>query len=245
MSWKYAVLGAMVMTLAGAVSTVQAQTSESRFSVDFGLGINNGISGNINSGAIGNLNGQVTVVTKNTYDDVYGTGGNLSFGGGFMWKPDTEIKASFLFESLDADLTPMGDYGASNLYGQYSHYQTFALSVGLRRYTTVRPKIRIYGEGLIGVGFIDKIDVTLAAPGAGLSGKNNDFYDQTAAFTWGINGGALFQTNEHLGVFAQTGLRYITGMSGVDDLAGTGLDTINDNSARWAIPFVVGIRFQF
>ena len=164
MSWKYAVLGAMVMTLAGAVSTVQAQTSESRFSVDFGLGINNGISGNINSGAIGNLNGQVTVVTKNTYDDVYGTGGNLSFGGGFMWKPDTEIKASFLFESLDADLTPMGDYGASNLYGQYSHYQTFALSVGLRRYTTVRPKIRIYGEGLIGVGFVDKVDVTLAAP---------------------------------------------------------------------------------
>ena len=89
------------------------------------------------------------------------------------------------------------------------------------------------------------MDVTLAAPGAGLSGKNNDFYDQTAAFTWGVNGGALFQTNDHLGVFAQTGLRYITGMSAVDDLGGTGLDSINDNSARWAIPFVVGIRFQF
>jgi hypothetical protein len=31
----------------------------------------------------------------------------------------------------------------------------------------------------------------------------------------------------------------------VDQLVATGLNTINDESQRWAIPFTVGVRFQF
>jgi hypothetical protein len=34
-------------------------------------------------------------------------------------------------------------------------------------------------------------------------------------------------------------------MSEVDDLVGTGLDTINDDSARWTFPFVFGVQFRF
>jgi hypothetical protein len=34
-------------------------------------------------------------------------------------------------------------------------------------------------------------------------------------------------------------------MSEVDGLAGTGLESINDKSARWTIPFIVGIRARF
>ena len=33
-------------------------------------------------------------------------------------------------------------------------------------------------------------------------------------------------------------------MAEVDGLVGTGLDTINDNSARTTIPFVMGVRIQ-
>jgi len=46
-------------------------------------------------------------------------------------------------------------------------------------------------------------------------------------------------------VFGQLGLRWVSGMSAVDGLAGTGLETINDNSARWTVPFVVGVRARF
>jgi hypothetical protein len=46
-------------------------------------------------------------------------------------------------------------------------------------------------------------------------------------------------------VFTQIGLRYVTGMADVDQLAATGLETINDKSSRWAMPFVSGLRFRF
>ena len=48
-------------------------------------------------------NNQVAVVTKNSYEDVYGTGLQLRFGGGYMFKEDTELNATFTFQSLDAD----------------------------------------------------------------------------------------------------------------------------------------------
>ena len=77
-----------------------------------------------------------------------------------------------------------------------------------------------------------------AAPAAGFAGNATDFYDRTTAFTLGANAGLLWQLAERVGVYGQLGVRYVTGMSEVDGLAGTGLETINDKSARWTLPFV-------
>jgi len=222
-----------------------APASAYRWSVEFGLGFDNSISGNINSGAVGTINNQAVVVTKNRYEDVYGTGLHLRFGGGYMLDESTEVRATFTFQSVDADLTRMGDIGASSLYGQYDDYQSFGLDVGLRRYTDVADRFRLYGEGTIGLAFIDETDVMLIAPGANLAGNATDFYDRTAAFTLAGNAGVLFQASERFGVFGQLGLRYVTGMSEVDGLAGTGLEEINDNSARWTLPFLIGVRARF
>ena len=112
-----------------------APASDYRWSVDVGIGFDNSISGNINSGAIGTLNGQAVVFTKNTYEDVYGTGFHLRFGGGYMLNEDTEVRACFTYQSLGADLARMGDIGLSNLYGQYDDYKTFGLDFGYRRYS--------------------------------------------------------------------------------------------------------------
>ena len=92
---------------------------------------------------------------------------------------------------------------------------------------------------------IDETDVILVAPAANLSGNATDFYDKTAAFTLGGNAGVLIQTGERIGVFGQVGLRWVSGMSAVDGLAGTGLETINDKSSRWTFPFIAGVRVQF
>jgi len=37
----------------------------------------------------------------------------------------------------------------------------------------------------------------------------------------------------------------MSGLSAIDDLAGTGLETINDDSSRWTMPVVVGMRVRF
>jgi len=217
-----------------------------RWSFDAGIGFDNSLSGNINSGAIGTLNNQAVVFTKNTYESVYGTGFHLRFGGGYMLDDVSEVRAAFTYQSLGGTLTRMGDIGVSNLYGQYDDYKTLGLDFGYRRYSPQRwGPMMPYAEGTLGIAFIDEIDVLLAAPQANVVQNATDFYDATAAFTLGVNGGMLFPITDRVDFNVQLGLRYSTGLSQVDALVGTGLGAINDDSARWTIPFVIGVRARF
>jgi hypothetical protein len=248
-TWK-AALSAVVVLIVSVVpvrgqSSAAPAPASSPWSAEVSVGWDNGIAGNINSSGIGSLNNQTVVVKANSFEDVYGTGLHLRFGGAYALHEDTEITGIFAFQSLDADqVVAMGDIGVSNLYGKYTDYQTFALDIGLRQYLGVTRSIRAYGEGTVGLGFIDKTDVTLVAPAANLTRDANDFYDQTAALTAGGNVGVLVGSGR-LGVFGQLGLRWISGMAEVDDLEDTGLDTINDGSSRWTLPFVGGVRLRF
>jgi hypothetical protein len=226
-------------------SQPQVRAPEQRWSVDFALGFDNSISGNINSSAIGSLNGQTTVILKNKYEDVYGTGLHLRFGGGYMWKENQEFRVSFTLQQLDADLVQLGEYGAATLYGQFDDYESFSLDLGYRQYMPLRGTLRGYGEGLLGLGFISETDVVLAAPQANLVDDATDFYDRTAAFTLGVNVGVMGEVRKNIDAFGQIGLRFVTGMSQPDNLFGSGHEEINDNSSRWAIPFSVGIRVRF
>ena len=236
----------MFASVLSVTSIAHAQTTpERRWSVDFGMGWDNSISGNINSSAVGVINNQTVVILKNKYEDVYGTGLHLRFGGGYMLKENAELRLTFTLQSLDADLVRLGDYGASNLYGQYADYQSFGMDVGYRQYVPIKHAIRGYGEGTIGLAFVDETDVVLVAPQANLAGLATDFYDRTAAFTLGFNAGVIFEVRSQTDVFVQTGLRFVTGMSEVDAFESTSLNTMNDKSARWSMPFSAGVRFRF
>jgi hypothetical protein len=241
------VVMATLAALLGLAPAAQAQPSimDHRWSVDVGLGFDNSVSGNINSGAIGKLNDQVTVILPNSYEKVYGTGFHLRFGGGYLIDEVTEVRAMFTYQALNAQLTPMGDFGLSKLYGQYDPYRTFGLDVGFRRYFDMKPAVRPYLEGTFGIGFITEIDVILAAPTTNLTARATDFYDRTEAFAFGGNAGVLWQVSDRVGVYGQVGLRWMSGLSPIDDLAGTGLEPINDNSSRWTMPIVVGMRARF
>jgi hypothetical protein len=246
MNWQTLVRSLLILGILSVAATADAQsTADQRWSADVAIGWDNSISGNVNSSGIGTINNQAVVITKNSYEDVYGTGLHLRFGGGYMLNEVSEVRVGLTFQSLDADLTSMGEIGVGNLYGQYQDYQSFGIDVGLRRYTTFRPGLLAYGEGTIGLAFIDETDVTLVAPQANLASRVTDFYDKTSAFTLGANVGLLFEMSDRVGAFGQLGFRYVTGMSEIDGLVGTGLETINDKSARWTLPFVVGLRARF
>lgn len=234
--------------LAASPNVVRAQAApdESKWNVEFGIGIDVGINGNVNSGAIGVLQGQAAALLPQPYGDVYGTGIQFRVGGGYAIDRFSELRATLTFQSADADLVRLGDVGPSSLYAQYSDYQSMALDVGYRRYAPLENKVvRLYGEGTVGLGFIDAIDVRLAAPQSNLVLDSTDFYDQTAAFTWGVNAGVLFRVAERWDVNAQIGLRHISGLAAVDQLAGTGLDTINNDSGRLTFPIGIGLRVRF
>jgi len=223
----------------------QAQ-DEFRWVLDLGVGIDVGINGNVNSGAIGVLQGQAAAILPNPYSEVYGTGIQLRFGGGYVLDDWSELRGIFTYQSADADLVRLGDIGPSSLYGQYSDYKSLTLDFGYRRYLPLsKPDLRFYGEATIGVGFVDSINVLLAAPESGLVIDQTDFYDSTAAFTWSICAGVLFRVAEQVDLNAQLGLRHVSGLSDVDQLEGTGLDEINNDTGRLTFPIVVGARIRF
>jgi len=238
---------ALMAALLSYASAAWAQSSDdSRFVLDLGVGLDVSVNGNVNSGAIGRLQGQAAAILPNPYGDVYGTGLHFKFGGGYVLNQESELRAVFTYQSADANLVRLGDIGPSSLYGQYSDYKSIALDLGYRRYVPLaNTRMRPYGEVTVGAAFIEDINVLLSAPQANLVIDENDFYDSTAAFAWGVNFGVLFPIASKIDLNAQLGLRGATGLSEVDQLIGTGLDEINNDSARLTFPIVVGVRFRF
>jgi Outer membrane protein beta-barrel domain len=251
MRMRRALLIGSLASLISAVGSVtparaQAPTAESRIVIDVGVGLDTSINGNVNSGAIGVLQGQATAFLPQPYADVYGTGVQLRFGGGYVLDDVSEIRAMFTFQSADADLVRLGDIGPSSLYAQYSDYKSLSLDLGYRRYVPIPThNLRVYAEATLGAAFIDNINVTLAAPQSNIVFTSTDFYDQTAAFVWTIGGGVLFKIGEQVDLNAQLGLRHVSGLADVDQFVGTGLDSVNNDSGRLTLPVIVGVRFRF
>ena len=214
---------------------------------DVAVGVDISINGNINSGAIGQLQGRTAAILPNPYGDVYGTGLLFRFGGGYVLNDEvSELRGVFTYQSADANLVRLGDLGPSSLYGQFDDHKTLSLDFGYRRYVPLdNGKVRLFGEATVGIAFIDEIDVLLAAPEANLVLDQTDFYDQTAAFTLGASVGVLFPVASKVDLTAQLGLRRVSGLADVDQLEGTGLNEINDDSARLTFPIVIGARFRF
>ena len=241
-----AAMAVFVLSSTGLARAQGQAADESRWAIDVGVGLDFGVNGNVNSGAIGTLNGLATAFLPNSYGDVYGTGIQLRLGGAYALNRVSEVRGIFTFQSADADLVRLGDIGSSSLYAQYSDYQSFGFDVGYRRYMPLdRRDIRVYGEATIGLGFIDAIDAQLAAPQANAIFNSTDFYDQTSAFTWSFGAGILFNIAEHVDLNAQVGFRHVSGLSDVDQFVGTGLDEINNDSGRLTFPVIVGVRYRF
>ena len=171
-------LRTLLMTAAGiflaTASYAQQPPPEYRWSFEFGMGWDKGLSGNINSSGIGRINNQAVVVLKNKYEDVYGTGLHLLFGGGYMLDNRSEARVTLTVQSLDADLVPLGDIGISRLYGQYADYQSMSMDFAYRRYSNVKPLLQGYAEAAVGIAFVDETDVVLVAPQANLSETATD-----------------------------------------------------------------------
>jgi hypothetical protein len=229
-----------------ATASAQNQSDGSKWVFDVGVGLNPSINGNVNSGAIGTLNGQTAAILPNSYGDVYGTGIELRFGGGYALDDHSELRGMFHWQTADADLMRLGDYGPSSLYGQYSDYKAFSFDFGYRRYMPVSASgFRVYAEATIGIADVQRINIQLAAPQSNLVMNDTDFYDGTAAFTWGLGAGVLFPIAKNVDFNAQLGLYHVGGLADVDQLVNTGLAAINNDSARLTFPIIVGVRFRF
>lgn len=228
-------------------ASASAQSApDRRWSGEVSVGWDNSISGNVHSAGIGVVNGVPTVIEERSYDDVYGTGVQWRFGLGYMLDDRQQVRGTFTIQNVSADAIQVGTLGASPLFATFDDYSSFALDAGYRyHFDTKYPKLRPYAGATLGIAVIDEIDAFFAAPSIGLTLDATDFYDGTAAFTFGLEGGALYAINDRFDVEANLGFRYVSGLADIDGLQGTGLEEINDDSGRWTLPFMVGFRVKF
>ena len=223
-----------------------AQTPQSPWNAEVSVGWDIGLSGDFLSAGIGTLNDIPVVFQSQPFDDVYGNGVMWQFGGGYMVDDINEVRAQVSYEHVSADVVNLGTAGAFGLVATFADYDAWSIEAGGRHYFAPRSeRLRPYAGAAIGVSIIGEIDGVLASPQAGLARYATDFYDGTAAFTLGVNGGALYALNERFDLNGQIGFRYNSGLSKIDALVGTGLEDVNDKSSRWTMPITFGVRVKF
>lgn len=227
-------------------TTVSAQAYEQPWNVEASIGFDFGLSGDFLTSGIGVVQGVPVVFRSQPFDEVYGTGVQWQFGGGYMVDDINEVRAQFSYQRVGASLVELGTAGASDLVATFDDYRAWSIEGGYRHYfAPSEERARPYVGGLLGVSIIDEIDGVLAAPQAGIARYATDFYDGTAALTLGASGGLLYALNRSFDLNAQLGLRYNSGLSAIDGLQGTGLEDVNDKSSRWTMPVSVGLRVKF
>jgi len=217
--------------------------------VDGGIGWDVNLAGEFLHGAIGTLNNVPVVINATTYGDVFGTGFQWQLGVGYLLDRKNEVRGGFSYQNVGSDLVMIGTAGIAPLQATFEDYTVWSLDFGYRRYFKAqevgRRQIRPYAGITLGIADIPRISGAFAAPAAGLLAVNTDLYDGTAAFVIGFNGGLVAPVTSHLDATAQLAFRHVSGLSEIDNLAGTGLQTVNDESGRWTMPITFGVRYRF
>jgi opacity protein-like surface antigen len=229
-----------------ASAHAQTPLQNTPWSVEATVGWDFPVSGNILSAAIGRVFDQATIIDAQSYGDVYGTGIAYQFGAGYMLDDRNEVRGSFAFQSVSADLHKIGTTANVPLYATFDPYKSIAFEGGYRRYFADRTeRLRPFGGVNLGIAVIREIDADLAAPDIDKTLNATDFYDRTGAFTFGVSGGALYAITDRVDVKGELGFHHTSGLSQIDGLAGTGLEKVNDNSGRWTLPLTLGARVRF
>jgi Outer membrane protein beta-barrel domain len=217
------------------------------WSAEVSVGWDINLSGALFKSGIGTLDGRPTVIEEQSYGDVFGTGVQWRFGGGYMYDERQEFRAALTIQNVSADVVELGTVDARPLFGTFDDYTSVAFDVGYRYHLDELQdgRVRPYVGGTIGLAFISEMDADLAVPELGIVINDANFYDGTTAFAFGVEGGALVGLNDRLDLNVDLGFRYTGGMSDIDPLVGSGLEDINDDSGRWTLPLMVGLRFKF
>ncbi len=237
---------AFVTLMVPASARAQTPLQNTPWSAEVSVGWDFPVSGNILSAAIGRVFDQPTIIDAQSYGDVYGTGVAYRFGAGYMLDDRNEVRGSFAFQSVSADLHKIGTTANVPLYATFDPYKSIAFEGGYRRYfADPSQRLRPFGGVNLGIAVIREIDADLAAPDIDKTLNSTDFYDRTGAFTFGFSGGALYAITDRVDLKGELGFHHTSGLSQIDGLEGTGLEKVNDNSGRWTLPFTVGARVRF
>lgn len=233
-------IGALAMVL--SAGEVRAQSNP--WSVSFDVGTQVALSGDVHGGGSGTVLGLPTQVQARSYGDVYGNGFYWAAGLGYRVGEAGEIRVQGSYTTNPAGRLQVGTVAGLPLFALFDDYKAFGMDFGYRQYfgtASVRPYVGA-GGGFVRVG---KIQSEFSVPAASVVLSNLDMYDSSVVPSVGGGGGVQINLSDRFAVQGGVEFRWQGDAADLDGLAGTGLESINDESRRWSMPITGGITVRF
>jgi hypothetical protein len=233
-----------VAALLVAFSAGDAGAQSNPWSVSFDLGSQVALSGDVHGGGSGTVLGLPTQVEARSYGDIYGNGFNWGAGLGYRLGEASEIRVRGSYTDNPAARQEVGTVAGLPLFAQFDDYKAFGMDFGYRQYLGVGMARPYFGAGG-GFVWVDQIQGEFSVPAAGVVLPNVNMYDSSVVPSFHAGGGMQFNLSERFAVHGGVEFRWQGDAKDLDGLAGTGLESINDESRQWSMPIGGGITVRF
>jgi opacity protein-like surface antigen len=233
-----------VAALVVALFAADAAAQSSPWSVSFDAAGQIPLSGNVHGGGAGSVLSLPTEVQPKSYGDIHGNDVSWAAGVGYQVGEAGEVRVQGSYTRNPADRLQVGTVAGLPLFALFDEYRTFGLDLGYRQYLRAA-RVRPYVGATVGFVRVDKIQGEFSVPAAGVVLPNVDMYDTSLVPSLGAGGGLQIDLNDRVSLQTGVEFRWRGDATAVDGLAGTGLESINDESRRWSMPITGGITFRF
>jgi hypothetical protein len=233
-----------VAALAVALSGGNAHAQSNPWSVSFDLGTRVALNGDVHAGGSGTVLGLPTQVEARSYGDIYSHGSDWAAGVGYRVGDAGEIRARGSYTDHPADRLQVGTVAGLPLLALFDDYKAFGMDFGYRHYfgtAMARPYVGA-GGGFVRV---DTIQGEFSVPAAGVVLSNVNMYDSSLVPSVGAGGGVQISLSDRFAVQGGVEFKWQGDATDLDGLAGTGLESINDESRRWSMPITGGVTVRF
>lgn len=227
-----------------AAAVMSATTASAQWTVSFDLGNQLALSGDVHAGGSGTVLGLPTQVTAKTYDDVYGAGFYWAAGLGYRVGSRGEIRVQGSYTSNPAERLQVGTVAGLPLFALFDDYKAFGMDFGYRQYLTTS-KVRPFVGGNVGFVRLDAVQSEFSVPAANVVLSDVNFLDSSTVPAFGGSAGVLFDVSSNIAFQGGIDFRWHGAFNDLEGLAGTGLEGINDETSRWAMPITAGITVKF
>jgi hypothetical protein len=227
-------------------------------------GVDLPLSGDVHSGTtaavpdLGPLNPALASVSaelrirSRSHDDIYGQA--TSFGAEFSYglSDNAEVFGQLRYTDANEDSVQVGGAFVPALNttlpirGTFSDYKALTAEAGYRYFFAELGPTRPFIAGRLGATRTDDIRATFEIPAAGITIANVPFTEKKWSASAGVDVGLLLPVGDNVNITAQTGIRYVSDLSGDDSaIGGLGLGSINDTGKRVSYPVSIAVRYDF
>lgn len=208
-------------------------------------GVDLDVAGKVHDSGTGSVLKLPTSVTEKSFREIYNTPLRWRLEMGYGVSDRMELLADLLYSKVSAKLVRVGDVAGLDLNAKFDDYREVGWSLGARYFLTSSGRLRPHVTAWATMSRLDKISATFTVPAAKVTLADTSFYDKSVVYGGGADLGLRYRLSKHLCVGASAGLRYQTKPKGLEGLAGTGLENLNDVGSRVYAPIAVSTIIHF